>query len=88
MARLRLAAAWGIGAVGYAAGLVASTALDLPTGPVIVWMLVILALAWYAILAPRFAAAPAAARAAATGAAQSFAATSAKTRSRAGGRRA
>jgi zinc/manganese transport system permease protein len=40
----RLAAAWGIGVAGYALGLVLSTALDLPTGPVIVWMLAILAL--------------------------------------------
>ncbi|HEY1438989.1 MAG TPA: metal ABC transporter permease [Casimicrobiaceae bacterium] len=78
MARRRLAAAWAIGAAGYAVGLVVSTALDLPSGPVIVWMLVILSLAWYAILAPRFAPPPAAPRATATSAAP---------RSRAGGRR-
>jgi len=78
MARRRLAAAWAIGAAGYAVGLVVSTALDLPSGPVIVWMLVILSLAWYAILAPRFAARSAAPRATATSAAP---------RSRAGGRR-
>jgi len=78
MARRRLAAAWTIGAAGYAVGLVVSTALDLPSGPVIVWMLVILSLAWYAILAPRFAPPPAAPRAIATSAAP---------RSRAGGRR-
>jgi zinc/manganese transport system permease protein len=78
MARRRLAAAWAIGAAGYAVGLVVSTALDLPSGPVIVWMLVILSLAWYAILAPRFAAPPAAPR---------TTATSAAPRSRAGGRR-
>src|SRR5450755_2903966 len=91
MVRHRLAAAWGIGATGYAAGLVASTALDLPTGPVIVWMLVILALAWYALLAPRFAAGSAAGSAtprAASAAPPKFASTSAKPRSRAGGRRA
>ncbi len=87
MTRHRLAAAWGIGAAGYAAGLVASTALDLPTGPVIVWMLVILALAWYAILAPRFAA-RAMPRMTAPATAPNVAATSAKPRSRAGGRRA
>jgi zinc/manganese transport system permease protein len=52
MGRLRLAAAWAIGAVGYAAGLAASTLLDLPSGPVIVWVLVVVALAAYA-LAPR-----------------------------------
>jgi zinc/manganese transport system permease protein len=78
MTRRRLAAAWAIGAAGYAVGLVVSTALDLPSGPVIVWMLVILSLAWYAILAPRFAASPAAPRATTTSAAP---------RSRAGGRR-
>ncbi|HEY8623332.1 MAG TPA: metal ABC transporter permease, partial [Casimicrobiaceae bacterium] len=72
MARRRLATAWAIGAAGYAAGLVASTALDLPSGPVIVWMLVILALGWYAIVAPQ--------RPQPT-------ATSATTRSRAEGRR-
>src|SRR5437868_11219320 len=78
MTRRRLAAAWAIGAAGYAMGLVVSTALDLPSGPVIVWVLVILSLAWYAMLAPRFAAAAAAPRATATSAAP---------RSRAGGRR-
>src|SRR6185436_8224538 len=45
MARGRLAASWALGAAGYAAGLVLSTALDLPSGPVIVWMLVVLGLA-------------------------------------------
>ena len=78
MTRRRLAAAWAIGAAGYAAGLVASTALDLPSGPVIVWMLVILSLAWYAIIAPRFTV---------TSTASRSAATSAAPRSRAGGRR-
>jgi zinc/manganese transport system permease protein len=87
MVRRRLAAAWGIGAAGYAAGLVASTALDLPSGPVIVWMLVILSLAWYAIVAPRFAAASIPSRTATT-AAPKPGTTSAKPRSRAGGRRA
>jgi zinc/manganese transport system permease protein len=78
MTRRRLAAAWAIGAAGYALGLVVSTALDLPSGPVIVWMLVILSLAWYAILAPRFTAPATAPRATVT---------SATPRSRAGGRR-
>ena len=41
----RLRSAWALGAVGYAVGLVASTALDLPTGPVIVWTLAALGLA-------------------------------------------
>jgi zinc/manganese transport system permease protein len=47
MARARLAAAWGIGALGYAAGLALSTALDLPSGPVIVWLLCAVGLAVY-----------------------------------------
>ncbi|HTS20559.1 MAG TPA: metal ABC transporter permease [Casimicrobiaceae bacterium] len=57
MARHRLLAAWSLGGAGYAAGLVISTALDLPTGPAIVWALVALAIAWYA-LAPRAATVP------------------------------
>jgi len=48
MVRGRLAAAWGLGAAGYAAGLVVSTALDLPSGPVIVWVLCGLGLVLYA----------------------------------------
>jgi zinc/manganese transport system permease protein len=54
MMRGRLIAAWGLGTAGYAAGLLVSTALDLPTGPAIVWLLVVLGLAWYAsgVLAP------------------------------------
>ena len=47
MQRGRLAASWAIGAIGYAGGLLVSTALDLPSGPVIVWILVAVALAWY-----------------------------------------
>ena len=43
MTRGRLPAAWALGAAGYAAGLVVSTATDLPCGPVIVWMLVAIA---------------------------------------------
>ena len=45
-------AAWMLGAVGYAVGLGVSTALDLPSGPAIVWALAVLALIWYAV-APR-----------------------------------
>ena len=56
MTRHRLAAAWALGLAGYAGGLVLSTALDLPTGPVIVWTLVALALCWDAITASRNAA--------------------------------
>ena len=44
MERHRLTAAWAIGALGYAIGLVVSTLTDLPSGPVIVWALVALAL--------------------------------------------
>ncbi len=47
MAKHRLLASWIIGAAGYAAGLLVSTAFDLPSGPVIVWVLVAAALAWY-----------------------------------------
>jgi len=47
MTRHRLAAAWILGALGYAIGLVLSTASDLPSGPVIVWALVVLSLAWH-----------------------------------------
>ena len=47
MVRGRLAAGWGIGAIGYAAGLALSTVLDLPSGPVVVWLLCIVGLAWY-----------------------------------------
>ena len=43
MARGRLLAAYALGAGGYAGGLLLSTLADLPTGPVIVWMLVALA---------------------------------------------
>ena len=53
MKRNRLPAAWGVGIAGYAAGLLLSTSLDLPSGPVIVWALVVLALAWYAGTARR-----------------------------------
>src|SRR5207248_10780433 len=49
MVRGRLVAAWGLGVAGYAAGLLLSTAFDLPTGPAIVWSLVVLASAWFAV---------------------------------------
>ena len=51
MVRGRLLAAWGLGVLGYAPGLVASTALGLPTGSAIVWALVVLAAAWYGVTA-------------------------------------
>ena len=49
MTRHRLAAAWVLGAAGYAMGLVLSASLDLPSGPLIVWVLVVLAIGWGAI---------------------------------------
>ena len=53
MGRGRLAAAWGVGAAGYALGLVLSTALDLPSGPVIVWVLCAVGLAVHGMPARR-----------------------------------
>jgi zinc/manganese transport system permease protein len=53
MTRHRLAAAWAVGAVGYAAGLVVSTLFDLPSGPAIVWVLVAVALVAHATLGAR-----------------------------------
>jgi zinc/manganese transport system permease protein len=47
MMRWRLAASWALGVTGYVAGLLLSTAFDLPTGAVIVWTLAIAALIWY-----------------------------------------
>ena len=58
MARGRLAAAWTLGAIGYAAGLVISTVYDLPSGAVIVWALVVAGLAWYPLTARRVGARP------------------------------
>jgi len=49
MHRGRLGVAWALGAGGYAAGLLLSTAFDLPSGPVIVWVLVVLALGCYVL---------------------------------------
>jgi zinc/manganese transport system permease protein len=50
MTRHRLAAAWTIGAAGYAIGLLLSARFDLPSGPLIVWVLVALAIVWEAIV--------------------------------------
>ena len=52
MARGRLATAWILGALGYAAGLALSTAFDLPSGPVIVWSLCGVGLVWYGFQTP------------------------------------
>jgi len=53
MTRHRLAAAWALGAAGYAVGLVLSASLDLPSGPLIVWVLVVLAIVWEAMGSPK-----------------------------------
>lgn len=42
--RARLARAWGVGVAGYASGIAVSAALDLPTGPLIVWTLAVIGL--------------------------------------------
>ena len=44
MTRNRLPAAWTLGALGYAGGLLLSTTADLPSGPMIVWVLAALAM--------------------------------------------
>ena len=49
----RLPVGWAVGAGGYALGLVASTSFDLPTGPVIAWMLALLGLITYAAVSRR-----------------------------------
>ena len=56
MERHRLTLAWAVGGIGYAAGLVVSTLTDLPSGPVIVWALVVLALAFRASIYRSYAA--------------------------------
>lgn len=48
MARRRLAACYALGAAGYAIGLAASAAFDLPSGAVIVWAMVLLAVPVFA----------------------------------------
>ena len=53
MTRRRLPAACLLRVMGYAIGLVLSTALDLPTGPAIVWALVALALVWHTVTRTR-----------------------------------
>ena len=50
MERHRIVAAWTIGAAGYALGLLLSARFDLPSGPLIVWVLVVLAILWEAIV--------------------------------------
>lgn len=53
MPRGRLPAAWALAAAGYFGGLLLSTAADLPSGPVIVWVLVVLAVGVEAYLRRR-----------------------------------
>jgi zinc/manganese transport system permease protein len=53
MGQGRLIAAWLLGLGGYAVGLLLSTALDLPSGPAIVWSMVVLAIGCYAITVRR-----------------------------------
>ncbi len=50
LGRLRLAAGWGLATAGYALGLIISTSLDLPTGPVIVWTLAALGILTHALI--------------------------------------
>lgn len=53
MLRRRLAAAWLLGFVAYGSGLLLSTSLDLPSGPMIVWVMAGIALACYALMTRR-----------------------------------
>jgi zinc/manganese transport system permease protein len=53
MTRFRLPAAWALGAAGYAVGLALSTSADLPSGPLIVWVLVALAIGVEALMRRR-----------------------------------
>jgi zinc/manganese transport system permease protein len=50
--RRRLYAAYGVGAAGYALGLVLSTIFDLPSGPVVVWTLALVGMAVHRFKAP------------------------------------
>lgn len=52
LAARRLVVAWTVGVLGYAAGLVLSTSLDLPSGPMIVWTLVGIGLIAYGLATP------------------------------------
>jgi zinc/manganese transport system permease protein len=48
MVRGRLAASYALGAAGYALGLVVSALTDWPSGPAIVWVMAVLAIAVFA----------------------------------------
>lgn len=49
---LRLACAYGVGIIGYLAGLVVSTRIDMPAGAVIVWCLAVIAVVFAWLLEP------------------------------------
>ncbi|HEY2818745.1 MAG TPA: metal ABC transporter permease [Casimicrobiaceae bacterium] len=49
----RLPMAWSLGIAGYVVGLLVSTSLDLPTGPVIAWTLAVLGVLMHAVVAHR-----------------------------------
>jgi zinc/manganese transport system permease protein len=51
--RRRMAIGYALSATGYALGLVISTLTDLPSGPAIVWVMTVLALAAFAVSAKR-----------------------------------
>ena len=52
-AQSRLPRAWAIGIAGYCLGIAGSAALDVPTGPLTVWMLTLVGVAHYALTAAR-----------------------------------
>jgi zinc/manganese transport system permease protein len=53
LARRRLAAGWGVGAAGYAVGLLLSAVTDWPSGPAIVWVMTVIAIGFYALAPAR-----------------------------------
>jgi zinc/manganese transport system permease protein len=53
LARRRLAAGWGVGAAGYAVGLLLSAVTDWPSGPAIVWVMTVIAVGFYALAPAR-----------------------------------
>jgi zinc/manganese transport system permease protein len=52
----RLARAWSVGIIGYVSGIGLSAAFDVPTGPLIVWTLLLFGIAHYVLSARRVAA--------------------------------
>lgn len=53
LVRGRVGRAWGIGIAGYVSGIGLSAAFDIPTGPLIVWTLVVFGVAHFALSARR-----------------------------------